>query len=376
MRAAQLFAVVSLTCLRIRTMSQEVHNQRPLVSVVLATFNEAVHVKNCMESLLSQETPGFDLEILAVDGGSTDGTRGYLDAIAAQHPRVRVLHNHMRKAPFAFNIGIGESTGQYVCIFGSHTIYGKDYISVCLQELIAKGAGGCGGRVLTEPSADTLEARLVAYGMAHPFGSSGKSFRTQAEGFADNVNYMIMRRDALLEVGGYSEALIRNQDNDLNQKLTAAGHRLYCTWKTQCIYHPKQTIRDLFRYGYHTGFWNFISLRESPASMGVYQFVPFLFVAALLVSLLLSIAGLCSPDSPLRFLRLSFPALLLLHLGMGSFAALQVLAQNKTFGALWLPLVFFGFHFAYGLGTLVALLTGANVAKSSPSRPSVNHQVG
>jgi glycosyltransferase involved in cell wall biosynthesis len=353
----------------------ENHHERPLVSVVLATYNEADHVQKCIDSLLAQETPDFDLEILAVDGGSMDGTREYLEGIAAKHPWVRVLFNPKRRAPFAFNIGTREARGQYVCIFGSHTIYNKDYISICRNELITKGAGGCGGRVSTEPSSDSLEARLVAYGMAHPFGSSGKSFRTQPEGFADTVNYMIIRRDALVEAGGYSEVLLRNQDNDLNQKLRANGHRLFCTWKTQCIYHPKGTIRGLFRYGYLNGYWNLISFRENSASMGLHHFVPFFFVLGLLASALLSFAGLVSPNPSLRFLTLAFPVLLVLHLVGGTLSALQIMAQKRFVGALWLPFIFVGFHFAYGLGTLIAFVTRASVVKSSASSPTTIHHV-
>lgn len=346
------------------------HAERPLVSVVLATYNETNHVQKCMASLLAQETPSFDLEILAIDGGSTDGTRQYLESIAAKHRHVRVIPNPQRRAPFAFNIGIREAKGPYVCIFGSHTLYQKDYISVCLKELLAKNAGGCGGRVLTEPSSDKLEARLVAFAMAHPFGSSSKSFRTQPEGFADAVNYVILRKDALIEAGGYSEVLLRNQDNDLNQKLNANGHRLFCTWKTQCIYHPKGTVRDMFRYGYLNGYWNVISFKENSSSMGLRHFVPFFFLLGLLASLLLSVAGLVSPNSPFRILSLAFPALLAMHLIAGTLAGLQVAVRNKFLGALCLPFVFLGFHFAYGLGTLVAFVTGVTAPK--PSSPGAN----
>jgi succinoglycan biosynthesis protein ExoA len=325
-----------------------------------------------MDSLLAQETPGFDMEILAVDGGSTDGTREYLGGIAAKDTRVRVLLNEKRRAPFAFNIGLRDAKGDFVCIFGSHTIYGKDYIAVCLEELVANEAGGCGGRVITEPASDNLQARLVAYGMAHPFGSSRKSFRTQAEGFADTVNYMVIRRAAMLKVGGYSEALLRNQDNDFNQKLTANGHRLYCTWKTQCIYHPKEALWDLFRYSYGNGYWNLISFKENSASMGLYHFVPFFFVTAVIAALLISAAGLFSLNPAYKSLAWSFPALLGLHLALGTLAALQVMARNKFLGAVWLPFVFLGFHVAYGLGTLMALLTGAGIPKTVPATPRPN----
>lgn len=346
----------------------------PLVSVVLATLNEASHVRKCMASLLVQVTPGFEIEILAVDGGSTDGTREYLDEIASMHSNVRVIRNPQRRTPFAFNIGIQKAQGQYVCIFGSHTVYRNDYISVCLRELIANGATGCGGRVLTESSCETVQARLVALALAHPFGSSRKSFRTQSEGFADTVNYMIMRKEALIEVGGYSESLLRNQDNDLNERLRAKRHRLFCTWKTSCTYHPKETVRDLFRYGYANGFWNVLSFRENPASMGLRHFVPLFFVLALFALTVLSIAGSLAPNPSLRFFAFSLPALLSLHLGMGLFAALQLLRRSKFMGAIWLPLVFAGFHIAYGLGSIIAIVTRGRAPKSPDSRTSESSQ--
>jgi len=336
-------------------------SQRPLVSVVLATYNEIAHVRASVDSLLAQDTPGFAIEILAIDGGSDDGTHEYLESIAARHPEMRVFSNPHRRAPFAFNIGIREARGEYVCIFGSHTIYKSDYIAVCLNELIAKNAIGCGGRVLTEPSVETLQARLVAWTVAHPFGSSGKSFRTQPEGFSDSANYIIVARDALIAVGGYSESLLRNEDNDLNQKLCADGGQLYCTWKTHCVYNPKETVSALLRYGYMNGFWNVISFRANPDCMGLRHFVPFFFVLALLGAASITAGGLSLLHSSWRFLAFALPVLLAMHLGAGLVAAVQAAVQRKSFVALLLPLVFLGFHFAYGLGTLVALITNAHV---------------
>lgn len=224
-------------------MTKETFQDRPLVSVILAAFNEVSHIQKCMVSLLEQETPYFDLEILAVDGVSTDGTREYLEDMAAADPRVRVLVNEKRKAPFAFNLGLLEARGEYVCIFGGHAVYSKDYISVCLSELVSSGAVACAGRVLTQASSSNLEARLIAQAIAHPFGSSQKSFRTQPEGFTDALSYIVIRKKPLMDIGGYSEVLFRNQDNDVYQKLRAQGHRLICAeWRLAKILNSPTNI--------------------------------------------------------------------------------------------------------------------------------------
>jgi len=340
-------------------MKEIPHAERPLVSVILATLNEARTIESVLRSLIDQDAPNFDLEILVVDGKSSDGTRAIVTRMAAAEPRIRLLSNERQKTPFAFNLGLSEARGEYVCILGAHTVYDKDYISVCLSELLAQGAVGCGGRVITQPASDTLEARLASWVLSHPFGSSRKSFRTQPEGFADSVNYPVMLKKALVEVGRYDEELARNQDNDMNQKLRARGYKLYCTWKTQCLYHPKDTLRGLIQYAYRNGFWNAMSFRKNPFSLGVHHLVPFVFLMSAIFSLALAVAGLWLPQPYHTVLSIPLALLLGLHVSAGSVAALQLSRREKSLATLALPVVFPAFHLAYGFGTLSALVTNA-----------------
>ena len=351
-----------------QSMQRSSSGGRPMVSVILAMFNEAAHIEKCITSLLAQQTPDFDLEILAVDGMSEDGTREILETIVAADPRVRILVNKRRRTPFAFTLGLREARGEYVCIFGSHTTYREDYISVCLRELIDNDAVATVGRIVTRPLNDTLEALLVAWAVSHPFGSSGKSFRTQREGVSETVNYPVARKAAFLEAGGFSEQLLRNQDNDMIQKLRAKGYKLYCTWKTECYYHPKGTLKNLFVYAYRSGFWNVISFKKNLTCMGLRHFIPFFYLVALLLSFLFALCGLLLPRFDRELSLLPFFALLGLHLGAGTLAALQIAWRERSAEALCLPFVFLGFHAAYGLGTLFAFATGAGAPAPQPER--------
>ncbi len=336
--------------------------QKPMVSVVLATYNEEKSIASCLNSILRQRTCSpstseFDIEVLAVDGMSTDGTCALLEGYAAGDPRVRVVNNPRRRAPFAFNIGLHNARGEYVCIFGAHTVYRDDYIAVCLGELLEHNAAACGGRVKTMAATGSLNARLAARAMGHPFGSSRKSFRTQSEGAVDTVNYAVFRRDLALKAGGYDEDLLRNQDNDLNQKLRAMGYVLWCTWKTECLYFPKSTVKGLMRYGYGNGFWNALSLAKNPSSMGARHFVPFLFVVALALSTLLGAAGALAPGTSMWMALAPLALIAGMHLALGTGAAIQVAVRERSPGALLLPWVFLGFHIAYGFGTLRGFLS-------------------
>ncbi|HEX5411663.1 MAG TPA: glycosyltransferase family 2 protein [Terriglobia bacterium] len=345
-------------------------SERPLVSVILAVLNEAAHIRQCIDSLLNQEAQDFDLEILAIDGMSKDGTKEILQEIAATEPRLRVLENQQRRTPFAFNLGLRGARGEYICIFGSHTSYRKDYISVCLKELIAQNAVACVGRIVTRPANATLGGQLVAWAVSHPFGSSRKSFRTQREGFSETANYPVARKAAFLEVGGFSEQLLRNQDNDMGQKLRAKGHKFYCTWKTECYYYPAGSLKDLLAYVYRTGFWNVISFKKNFACMGIRHFVPFLFLIALLSTSIVAAGRLLFPPADAVLASLPFRLLLGLHLAAGSVSALQVAWRERAPAALCLPFVFLGLHLAYGFGSLCAFVRGARIPSLPPESPA------
>src|SRR6266849_5560342 len=164
---------------------------KPIVSVIMPAYNERDSIEQCMRSVLTQDTTGFELEILVIDGNSTDGTFELASSIAAGDGRVRLLRNPDRQTPVAMNLGLRAARGEYVCILGAHAVYPPDYISVCLQELHRHGAVGCSGRVLTAPADDTLQASLTAWTLASRFASSPASVRTRTEGFVDTIPFPV-----------------------------------------------------------------------------------------------------------------------------------------------------------------------------------------
>src|ERR1700738_2058677 len=115
----------------------------PLVSAVLAVRNEERYTESALQSLLLQDTSIFDLEVIVVDGDSSDATREIVERIARGEVGVQLLINHRRKTPYAFNLGINAAMGEYICILGAHTTYAKDYIATCFRELHLHNAGGC-----------------------------------------------------------------------------------------------------------------------------------------------------------------------------------------------------------------------------------------
>jgi hypothetical protein len=179
--------------------------------------------------------------------------------------------------------------------------------------------------------------------------------RTQREGFIETIPYPLFVKRALLDVGGYDEQLFRNQDNDMNQRLRAQGHKLYLTEKTSAHYFVKPTFGSLIQYAYLTGFWNLISFRKNKSAMSTRHFVPFAFALAVAGGLTLAGASLVAPQYR-PWLLLPIVCVLATHLGLGSVFALLEWTTRRDATSLLLPGAWLGLHAAYGCGTLIGLM--------------------
>lgn len=85
------------------------------VSVVVPVYNPGDYLNRCVDSLLAQSLDPAEYEAVFVDDGSTDGTGDRLDALAAAHANVRVVHIPNSGWPGKpRNVGIETARGEYV----------------------------------------------------------------------------------------------------------------------------------------------------------------------------------------------------------------------------------------------------------------------
>ncbi len=80
----------------------------PFVSVIVPCYREKEFIGKCLDSLLENDYPAENPELLVYDGGSTDGTRDIAEEYARKHPFVKLRDNPDRFTPFAMNKGIEE----------------------------------------------------------------------------------------------------------------------------------------------------------------------------------------------------------------------------------------------------------------------------
>ena len=254
----------------------------PLLSFVVATWQEAAFIGPCLDRLLAQDVDG-EIEVLVVDGGSTDGTRDLVKRVASGDGRVRLLDNPARVAPAAFNIGIAASRGRLVSLIGAHSLPQLDYARRLVGDFEESGAWLVGGRAVSEPAVEGPVAAGIARAMASPLGVGGATFRlSDTPCWAETGFPGAYRRALFDEIGTFDEVLVRNQDDDLHLRARLAGHRLWYDPALATVYHPRSTFPALWRQYDDYGYWRWATLVKHRRLASSRQAAPGALVAGLL----------------------------------------------------------------------------------------------
>jgi succinoglycan biosynthesis protein ExoA len=226
--------------------------ERPFVTVAMPCLDEARFVETCLRSVLAQDWHADRLEVIVADGGSTDGTPDIVSRIAAEDPRVILVQNPDRLQAPGMNAIIRRARGDVIVRMDVHSVYAPDYVRRCVEVLEQTGADNVGGA--QRPLAETPFQRALCAALESPLGVGGASYRSPLkEGYVDTVFLGAFRRRVFEEVGLYDPGAITNEDADLNQRIIAAGGRVYLSREIVVHYHPRDSFRTLarqyFRYG-------------------------------------------------------------------------------------------------------------------------------
>ncbi|NTU79988.1 MAG: glycosyltransferase family 2 protein [Chloroflexales bacterium] len=320
----------------------------PIISVIIPCRNEASFIARSLGTVLSQDYPADRMEVLVVDGMSDDATREVIARTVAAYPGaapVTVLDNPGQIAPTGMNIALAHACGEVIIRVDGHCEIAADYLRCCVVALEATGADCSGGPMVTV--GDTQVARTIALAQSARFGVGGVAFRTghTRPSYVDTVAFGAYRREVFERIGGFDEELVRNQDDELNFRLTQAGGKIWLDPSIRSTYYSRASIRKLWRQYYEYGLYKVLVIKKRGAVASWRHLVPALFVLSLCASLLLAL-----------FTRRPRLGLLV----AGPYAAANLGASVWTARGEWqslplLPGAFLTLHFAYGLGFLAGL---------------------
>lgn len=346
------------------------HNQ-PILSIIIPCRNERAFICGCLDSVLKNDFPKEQLEILVVDGMSDDGTREIVMGYAQAYPFLRLVDNEQGITPAALNLGIRLAKSPVVMRMDAHSLYDKFYISRCVEALDKYSADCVGGIWKILPRTKTWFGHGVAQALSHPFGVGNARYR-YAEGaepqWVDTVPYFCMRKwqvneaglfnesltrgedtefhQRLSRVGMFNEKLRRGQDMEFNLRLKRAGGRILLLPSIVSYYYARSDVRSFWRHNCENGVWAILPFAYSDiVPVAGRHLVPLAFVGACLGALIL---GLWIRP----FLWLA--AVIFAVYGLVVLAASIQIAWRKRQAryCFVMPVVFGILHTAYGLGSL------------------------
>lgn len=218
-----------------------------LVSVVIPARNEEGFIGACLDSILSQE--GENLQVIVVDGGSSDGTREIVREYASRDPRVELLIGAARTIPGSLNTGLLAARGRWLIRVDAHSTIPPGYVSRLVGHLRTGAWGGAGGRkdgVATSPT-----GRAIAAALSSMFGVGNSVYHHGTKPQAvDHVPYGAYPTALLKSLGGWDERLHANEDFELDYRIRREGHQLLFDPSVAIGWRSRQSLGDLFRQ-YH-----------------------------------------------------------------------------------------------------------------------------
>jgi glycosyltransferase involved in cell wall biosynthesis len=321
----------------------------PYVTVIMPIRNEEEYIARSLGAVLAQDYPADRMEVLVVDGMSTDGTHEIIRGLAAQHPQitVRFLDNQGGIAPAGLNLATREARGAIIIRVDGHCVIAPDYVRKCVEHIQKDGVDGVGGPM--QAIGDGYISELTAVAMSSKFGVGDSSFRTEQgrTKLTDTVPFPAYTRQIVELAGPYDEELVRNQDDEYNYRIRKLGGKILLARDVTSKYYTRSSLLKLAKQYYQYGFYKVRVLQKHPVQMSYRQFVPPAFVLALILSIGFALMGW---------------GWWLLALISGTYLVANLSASLFTAG--WqglrylplLPLAFAILHFGYGAGFLLGLI--------------------
>lgn len=323
----------------------------PRISVVVPIRNEERFIAKTLSYILKQDYPEDCLEVLVVDGESTDRSADIVREIAATDPRVRLLTNPKRLSSAGRALGAEQAGGDVITFIDGHVYIDNPYLLKNTAQLLQEKRVA----VLSRPQfletpennrfqqAVALARRsIIGHGLESTIYESGNGY---VDPSSSGATY---RRDVFRIVGNFDDRFDACEDVEFNHRVAVAGFRSYTSMQLAVHYYPRESLMGLFRQLVRYGKGRFRLARKHRETLSLGTLIPFAFVFG---SASLALLGLLW--QPIWYLAAGLVgAYLLLTIGASAILA----AKHGWQYLVLLPQIFWAIHVGLGWGFGVELL--------------------
>ena len=335
------------------------------VSIICPIFNEEKFIEACIISILEQDYPKEAMEVIFVDGNSTDSSTDIILRYTKQYSFLKLLNNPERIVPYALNKGLAAATGEVIMRLDAHCTYPTNYISELVRYLYQLNADNVGGVWNTQPAKDTPICQAIAFASSHPFGVGGSMHKIGASKImeTDTVPFGCYKREIFEKTGPFDTDLVRNQDDEFNGRLLNLGGKIFLIPQVIINYTARDTLCKMRKMYYQYGLYKPLVNKKLGAPATIRQFFPLVFLLGLIFG------GIASIFSP--YILHLYTTVLLLYLFIGIVVgSMGAIRTHQPLLTLLMPYVFFNIHMSYGIGYLVGIynVLGKKTAQVKPTR--------
>ncbi len=321
-------------------------NQFLSVSIIVASLNNESTIEECLQSILAQDYPKNLIEVLVIDGGSTDST-----AKRIENYQVQFFSNKLN-VPAAYNWASKTVKSEVLGFIDADAKVEGNWLTRLVADLASPEVAAVGGNIATWND-DKLVPRCIGYELSNRYARLPKEANRLA-----TMN-LLLKKKIMMEIGGFDENLPTQYDTDLGYRITKAGYKVIFDSDVLCYHFHRSTLAKYFmqqyRYGQNT--WKLYRSHPSLAKgdritdWGM-NIQPFLLIS-LVVSFIFSL---------IPFFRLMgevlFFSLLAVILGYYMLSAARIARKYADASALFLVVIYFFRTIAWTLGALNSIFHG------------------
>lgn len=228
-----------------------------LVSVVIPALAWDSRLAATVDSILSQDLPsGVKVEVVIAlaDVAGVPGTAG-----------IATVHNPSGTIPHGLNAAISKSTGEVVVRVDSRCLVQPDHVSRVVRGLQDPSVGCVGGAALVLDRGWFGSVYAVAFNSIL-LGPTVYRYRRRS-GPVDTAYLGAWRRRDLERFGGFDPRMIRNQDNELADRVRAAGMTVWFDGDLVVGYYNDRSLAGAVRHHNSFGRWRMVQRSQGQRSL-------------------------------------------------------------------------------------------------------------
>ncbi|MFH1372602.1 MAG: glycosyltransferase [bacterium] len=322
----------------------------PRLSVVIPIRNEERFIARTLGYVQNQDYPADRVEILVIDGESTDRSVDIVNEIAVLDRRVQLLRNSRRLSSAARNIGARHAGGEILLYIDGHVhIENNDLFKNVARLMKEKEVSVLSRPAFLKTPDNGFFQNAVALARRSPLGHGLDStvFTSEERYVNPESSGTFYRREIIEEVGFFDESFDAAEDFEFNYRLRRKGYQSYTSPKLQISYYPRDSLGKLWQQMKRYGKGRCQLVWKHPDAFSPGAAIPTVLVLGLPLLLLLSLLIPMALTVTIGIYGLYLAIILL--------TSVVIAARNGWIHLRSLPGIFLAIHWGVGWGFLAEM---------------------